>query len=94
MAAFIVGSEPLEKGLRILGAHIDSPRLDLKEHPVYEAKGFALGDTHYYGGIKKYQFRSFSIKRSLMVIPFVCFLQYARLHANLQHLCRLKRHNL
>ena len=55
VAAFIIGSEPLEKGLRILGAHIDSPRLDLKEHPVYESKGFALGDTHYYGGIKKYQ---------------------------------------
>ena len=55
VAAFIIGKEPLEKGLRILGAHIDSPRLDLKEHPVYEAKGFALGDTHYYGGIKKYQ---------------------------------------
>ena len=55
VAAFIIGSEPLENGLRILGAHIDSPRLDLKENPVYESKGFALGDTHYYGGIKKYQ---------------------------------------
>ena len=55
VAAFIVGSEPLENGLKILGAHIDSPRLDLKEHPVYESKGFALGDTHYYGGVKKYQ---------------------------------------
>ena len=54
VAAFIIGKEPLVNGLRILGAHIDSPRLDLKEHPVYEAKGFALGDTHYYGGIKKY----------------------------------------
>lgn len=55
VCAFIIGSEPLEKGLRILGAHIDSPRLDLKENPVYENKGFALGDTHYYGGVKKYQ---------------------------------------
>ena len=55
VAAFIIGKEPLTNGLRILGAHIDSPRLDLKEHPIYEAKGFALGDTHYYGGIKKYQ---------------------------------------
>ena len=55
VAAFIIGSEPLTKGLRILGAHIDSPRLDLKENPVYESKGFALGDTHYYGGVKKYQ---------------------------------------
>ena len=55
VAAFLIGSKPLEEGLRILGAHIDSPRLDLKENPVYEAKGFALGDTHYYGGVKKYQ---------------------------------------
>ncbi len=55
VAAFIIGSKPLTEGLRILGAHIDSPRLDLKEHPVYENKGFALGDTHYYGGVKKYQ---------------------------------------
>ena len=55
VAAFIIGSEPLKDGLRILGAHIDSPRLDLKENPVYESKGFALGDTHYYGGVKKYQ---------------------------------------
>ena len=55
VCAFIIGKKPLEEGLRILGAHIDSPRLDLKEHPIYEAKGFALADTHYYGGIKKYQ---------------------------------------
>ena len=55
VAAFIIGSEPLTNGLRILGAHIDSPRLDLKENPIYESKGFALGDTHYYGGVKKYQ---------------------------------------
>jgi len=55
ICAFVIGEKPLEEGLRILGAHIDSPRLDLKEHPVYESKGFALGDTHYYGGVKKYQ---------------------------------------
>ena len=55
VCAFIVGKKPLEEGLRILGAHIDSPRLDLKEHPIYERSGFALGDTHYYGGVKKYQ---------------------------------------
>jgi len=53
--AMVVGSRPLEEGLRILGAHIDSPRMDLKEHPIYEKNGFALADTHYYGGIKKYQ---------------------------------------
>ena len=55
VCAFILGKEPVENGLRILGAHIDSPRLDLKEHPVYEKNGFALADTHYYGGVKKYQ---------------------------------------
>ncbi|MFA7032410.1 MAG: aminopeptidase [Bacilli bacterium] len=55
ICAFIIGEKPLVDGLRILGAHIDSPRLDLKENPIYESKGFALGDTHYYGGVKKYQ---------------------------------------
>ena len=55
ICAFIIGQKPLSEGLRILGAHIDSPRLDLKEHPIYEKNGFALGDTHYYGGVKKYQ---------------------------------------
>ena len=43
------------EGLRVLGAHIDSPRIDLKQNPLYERTGFAMGDTHYYGGIKKYQ---------------------------------------
>ena len=52
---FIVGSEPLEAGMNILGAHIDSPRLDVKQNPLYEAEGIAYLDTHYYGGIKKYQ---------------------------------------
>ena len=50
-----VGSEPLEKGLRIIGAHIDSPRMDVKQNPLYEDSGLALLDTHYYGGVKKYQ---------------------------------------
>ena len=50
-----VGSEPLENGLRIIGAHIDSPRMDVKQNPLYEDSGLALLDTHYYGGIKKYQ---------------------------------------
>ena len=55
LAAFIVGEEPVENGLRVLGAHIDSPRIDVKGNPLYEKDGFALFDTHYYGGIKKYQ---------------------------------------
>jgi aspartyl aminopeptidase len=53
---FQLGSEPLETGLNILGAHIDSPRLDVKQNPLYEDGGFAYFDTHYYGGIKKYQY--------------------------------------
>ncbi len=52
---FVIGEENLTNGLNILGAHIDSPRLDIKQNPLYENSGFALLDTHYYGGIKKYQ---------------------------------------
>ncbi|NCB93178.1 MAG: aminopeptidase [Clostridia bacterium] len=55
LALFVVGKEPLEKGMNILGAHIDSPRLDLKQNPLYEDSGLAMLDTHYYGGVKKYQ---------------------------------------
>ena len=53
--SFIVGREPLETGMNILGAHIDSPRLDVKQNPLYEEADLAYLDTHYYGGIKKYQ---------------------------------------
>lgn len=52
---FVIGKKPLEEGMRILGAHIDSPRIDIKQNPLYEADNIALMDTHYYGGIKKYQ---------------------------------------
>jgi len=55
VALFLIGEKPLTEGMRILGAHIDSPRLDIKQNPVYEKDGFAFLDTHYYGGIKKYQ---------------------------------------
>ncbi len=51
----VIGKEPLANGLKVLGAHIDSPRLDLKPNPLYEDSGFAYLKTHYYGGIKKYQ---------------------------------------
>ena len=53
--AFIVGTEPMENGMNILGAHIDSPRMDIKQNPMYEEENIAYLDTHYYGGIKKYQ---------------------------------------
>ena len=52
---FNIGEEPIEKGMNILGAHIDSPRLDVKQNPLYEDSDLAFLDTHYYGGIKKYQ---------------------------------------
>ena len=51
----MIGNKPLTEGMRILGAHIDSPRMDLKQNPLYESEGFVLADTHYYGGVKKYQ---------------------------------------
>lgn len=51
----VIGNEPIENGLNIVGAHIDSPRLDLKQNPLYETDDMALLKTHYYGGIKKYQ---------------------------------------
>lgn len=55
MAMFNIGEEDIEKGMNILGAHVDSPRLDVKQNPFYEEEGMAYMDTHYYGGIKKYQ---------------------------------------
>ncbi|MCY6957683.1 aminopeptidase [Clostridium brassicae] len=55
LALFVIGEKSLENGMSILGAHVDSPRLDLKQNPLYEDTDLALLDTHYYGGIKKYQ---------------------------------------
>lgn len=55
LALFVIGKKSMEHGMNILGAHIDSPRLDLKQDPMYEDSDFAMFDTHYYGGIKKYQ---------------------------------------
>ena len=55
IACFVIGKKDIEQGLRVLGAHIDSPRIDVKQNPLYEKNGFALLDAHYYGGIKKYQ---------------------------------------
>jgi aspartyl aminopeptidase len=55
IALFLIGKKPIEQGMNILGAHIDSPRIDVKQNPLYEDSEFVLLDTHYYGGIKKYQ---------------------------------------
>ena len=56
VAAFRIGERPMEEGMNIIGAHMDSPRLDVKQNPLYEDSGIAYLDTHYYGGIKKYQY--------------------------------------
>ena len=55
IALFHMGTKPLTEGMNILGAHIDSPRIDVKQNPLYEDSDMAYLDTHYYGGIKKYQ---------------------------------------
>ena len=75
--AFLIGKKPLSEGMNIVGAHIDSPRLDLKQNPLYEDGDFALADTHYYGGIKKYQWvarelalHGVAIKKDGTAVPF------------------------
>ena len=55
IAMFQIGEKPMTEGMNILGAHIDSPRIDVKQNPLYEDSGLAYLDTHYYGGVKKYQ---------------------------------------
>ena len=65
---FVIGRQPVKNGLNVLGAHIDSPRLDLKQHPLYEKDGLALFDTHYYGGIKKYQW----VATPMALVGVVC----------------------
>ena len=68
LALYIIGKKPLEEGMNILGAHIDSPRIDLKQNPLYEDNGLVLFDTHYYGGIKNYQW----VARPLALHGVVC----------------------
>ena len=53
IAMFQIGEKPMTEGMNILGAHIDSPRIDVKQNPLYEDSGLAYLDTHYYGGVKK-----------------------------------------
>ena len=68
LCLYVIGQKPVKEGIRILGAHIDSPRLDLKQNPLYEKEGIALLDTHYYGGVKKYQW----VTIPLALIGVVC----------------------
>ncbi len=64
----VIGSEDIEKGINLVGAHIDSPRLDLKQNPLYESTGMALLKTHYYGGIKKYHWPAIPLAMHGVVI--------------------------
>jgi len=68
VCVYILGKKPISEGLRILGAHIDSPRIDLKQNPLYEKNEFAYFNTHYYGGIKKYQW----VTIPLALVGVVC----------------------
>ena len=68
LCLFVIGNKPIIEGMNILGAHIDSPRMDLKQVPLYEKDGLALLDTHYYGGIKKYQW----VARAMSLVGVVC----------------------
>lgn len=68
LALFCIGTEAVEKGMNILGAHVDSPRLDLKQNPLYEDTDFAYFDTHYYGGVKKYQWAAIPLALHGVVI--------------------------
>ncbi len=68
VTAFVIGSEPIENGLNIVGAHIDSPRLDLKPNPLYEDGGMAYLKTHYYGGIRKYHWLSIPLSLHGVII--------------------------
>jgi aspartyl aminopeptidase len=64
----VVGSDPLESGANVLAAHIDAPRVDLKQHPLYEEREIAYFKTHYYGGIKKYQWTAIPLSLHGVVI--------------------------
>ena len=83
VAVFHIGSKPLEEGMNILGAHIDSPRIDVKQNPLYEDGGFAYLDTHYYGGIKKYQWVTLPLALHGVVVKKDEDLQLVRQEPNL-----------
>ena len=75
MALFVMGKEPMEKGMNILGAHIDSPRLDLKQNPLYEDTGLVLLDTHYYGAREKYRVQTLPPHQKSVILrarPILC----------------------
>ena len=78
LALFHIGTKPMTEGMNILGAHVDSPRLDVKQNPLYEDTQMAYLDTHYYGGVKKYQWVTIPlaihgvvVKKDGTVVPVV-----------------------
>lgn len=66
--AAVIGEAPMEDGLKIIAAHADSPRIDLKQNPLYESSGFSLLKTHYYGGIRKYQWASIPLSMHALFV--------------------------
>ena len=66
--AVVIGEAPMEDGLKIIAAHADSPRIDLKQNPLYESSGFSLLKTHYYGGIRKYQWSSIPLSMHALFV--------------------------
>ena len=66
--AAVIGEDPITSGLRVVGAHADSPRIDLKQNPLYENDGFAYFKTHYYGGIRKYQWATIPLAMHGLVV--------------------------
>ena len=64
----VIGKENIENGINIIGSHADSPRLDLKPNPIYEEKGFVYFKTHYYGGIKKYQWTTIPLSMHGVIV--------------------------
>lgn len=93
IALFQIGRKPLSEGMNILGAHIDSPRIDIKQKPLYEKEGFAYFDTHYYGGIKKYQWTTIPLaihgvvaKKDGTIIP-ICIGEKRRNLCLLSQIC-------
>ncbi|MCL2740237.1 MAG: aminopeptidase [Oscillospiraceae bacterium] len=72
MAFAVIGEQPMEQGVNIIAAHVDSPRLDLKQNPIYEDSGLALFKTHYYGGIKKYQWMAIPLALHGVAVTKTC----------------------
>ena len=72
LVLYLIGNDNIENGMRIIGSHVDSPRIDLKQNPLYEDGNLALMDTHYYGGVKKYQISFKNLSFLVDTTLFLC----------------------